>query len=318
MPRVLLFFWAALLVVVQPLTAVLAQTPTPIPAVASGGCEAANSVAPGLTEITLDVDDTERSYLRYIPDSYSPETPAPLVLSFHGFASSPQDQLAVTAWNDLADAQGFIAVYPTGTGMPLRWSSASGGVSFGGAPVDDVAFVSAMLNSLAEELCLDTSRIFASGFSAGGAMTYILACELADRVAAFGMVSGSYNEPEDGCEPARPVPLIAFHGTADTVVPYDGGQVMFFSFAPVGDWVQAWVERDGCEPQPETVTDGDITTQTYSQCDDEVQVIFYAIEGGGHAWPGSAFMLENAPGETTDAVSATALMWDFFSRYTLP
>jgi len=184
----------------------------------------------GVTRGTLTSGGTERSYLLYVPASYDPAAPTPLVLSIHGFASWPANQMEVSQWNELADEHGFILAYPSGTGFPKRWNT-SGAAGEGGA--DDVAFLLALIDALSQQYSIDPQRVYVNGLSNGGGMSNTLACLRPERIAAMGGVAGAYTEPAGGCNPARPVPVIAFHGTADRIVPYtnctDNAEVIFYT-----------------------------------------------------------------------------------------
>jgi polyhydroxybutyrate depolymerase len=261
-----------------------------------------------------------RSYLLYVPDSYDPATPAPLVISIHGFAEWPAHQRQISRWNDLADRHGFIVVYPAGTGFPRRWRTSGHGQTPAEA-MQDVTFIADLIDALAGRYNVDRTRIYANGLSNGGGMSYLLACRLADRIAAVGSVAGAYLCPVEACRPRRPVPFIAFHGTADPIVPYHGGPSAFFHlpFPAVPGWIAAWASRSGCDATPVPLPGrGEVSGLQYTGCQGGADVVFYTIEGGGHAWPGSDPMPRFIVGHTTQDIDATAVMWEFFSRHTLP
>lgn len=190
-----------------------------------------------------------RKYLLYVPESYDPAKPTPLVLSFHGFADWPAHHQEMTHWNKVADENGFIVVYPSGTGLPLRWraNQVPGEES---SRMIEVQFISDLIDKLQDEYNIDPQRIYANGMSNGAGMTFLLACELSDRLAAIGGVAGAYFTPWDDCNPSRPMPGIFFHGTADKIVPYDGG---FYErgnqpFPNIPEWVGQWAAVNKCEP----------------------------------------------------------------------
>ena len=272
-----------------------------------------------------------RSFLLHVPPSYDPARPVPLVISIHGFAQWPAHLRGISRWNDLADRQGFIVAYPAGTGFPRRWraggwTSAGGGTSAAANP--DVTFITDLLDHLAERYNIDPDRVYVNGFSNGGGMTTLLACRLADRIAAAGSVAGAYVHPLAACRPARAVPLIAFHGTADPIVPYEGGAVRSFHLPAVPDWIASWAALSGCDPAPAPlptasaisaggINAGGINAVQYTGCREGAEVIFYTIAGGGHAWPGSRPLPEFIVGHTPQEIDATGLMWQFFSRHRL-
>lgn len=262
-----------------------------------------------------------RKYLIYVPESYDSSRPTPLVISFHGLVQWPAHQQSLSGWNALADEHGFIVVYPHGTGFPLRWNV---------LPLEedpevmtqDLQFISDLIDTLSQDYNIDPSRIYANGMSNGGGMTHLLACELSNRIAAIGGVAGAYVYPWELCQPSRPVPVIAFHGKNDPIVPYHGGPTLArnseHAFAPVEEWVRNWAKTNGCADAPESLpTIGEVSGIRYTSCDENVEVIFYSVEGGGHTWPGGEELPAWIAGHTTHDVNASELMWEFFSRYSL-
>lgn len=278
-----------------------------------GTCSRA-ALSPGTTEQSLTSGGTVRTVRVHIPRSYTGREPIPLVVSLHGFASSGSQQETYSGWSTLADKEGFIAVFPNGTGTPPRWYA--GGSSYiGSSQIDDVAFFKEMFDVLDKAYCIDDARIFVNGLSNGGGMTNRLACEMADRIAAVGTVAGAYSPLRNGCQPARPIPVVAFHGDADPIVKYDGAPLQ--GFPPIKDWVADWAKRNGCNKGPDTVfTQGEVTGIAYSDCQQNADVQFYIIAGGGHTWPGS-FPIPLL-GRTTADIDATQTMWKFFSAHPLP
>lgn len=260
----------------------------------------------------------QRSYLLHVPASYDPTTPVPLVISIHGFAEWPAHQAQISGWNDLADEHGFIVVYPAGTGFPRRWRAGGGTPA---AASQDVVFIADLIDDLSARYNIDPTRIYANGLSNGGGMSYLLACGLADRIAAFGSVSGAYLYALDECRPGRVAALIAFHGTADPIVPYEGGPSASFDipFPVVPDWIAAFAGRSGCDAMPEQLpAQGAASGVRYTGCRDGAEIVFYTIAGGGHAWPGGEPLPRVIVGHTPQDIDATAEMWDFFRGRTLP
>lgn len=270
------------------------------------------------TSGTLVSSGEKRAYLLHVPDSYDPQTPTPLVISIHGFAEWPAHQAQVSRWNDLADAEGFIVVYPSGTDLPKHWRT--GLTASSGDAQMDVQFISDLIDELEKSYNIDPSRIYANGLSNGGGMSYLLACQLADRIAAIGSVAGAYTFPLDQCSPSRAVPLIAFHGTADPIVPYPGGPSRSFDipFPVVPDWMQGWAARNQCTEAENTSQEGEVGLVTYSNCSQNADVLFYTILGGGHSWPGGNPLPAWIVGYTSQQIDATGLMWDFFVEHPMP
>lgn len=257
----------------------------------------------------------QRRYLLYVPDSYDPATPTPLVISIHGFAEWPAHQQQISRWNDLADEYGFLMVYPMGTSFPLRWR-ANGDAGL----MQEVTFISDLMDRLEGEYNVDPARIYANGLSNGGGMSFALSCKLSERIAAIGSVAGAYLLPWDACTPARPVPAIVFHGNADPIVPFTGGasRSSGMAFPRIDDWVQTLAERNGCSSQPQALAgEGDASVVRYTGCDQDAEVIYYTIDGGGHTWPGGDPLPEWITGPTSDDIDATRRMWEFFQQHPL-
>ena len=261
-----------------------------------------------------------RKYLLYVPPSYNPDRPTPLVISFHGFAEWPAHQMEISRWNDLADEQGFIVAYPCGTGFPLRWRI-YGEAGMENDPAKDVQFISDLIDQLEGEYNIDPVRIYANGLSNGGGMTVSLSCRLAGRIAAVGTVSGAFLIPWDDCRPSRPVPLIAFHGTADPIVPYSGGNSRRFDlpFPAIPDWIAEYARRGGCTGDPKPLPgNGEASGIQYSNDSGNMDVVFYTIQGGGHSWPGGGSLPKIIVGHTSQDIDATRTIWDFFQKHPLP
>lgn len=258
-----------------------------------------------------------REYLLYVPETYDPATPAPLVISMHGHGGWPAQQQKLSGWNALADEFGFIVVYPAGIGSPKHWRTSSG-AGEKNDPAMDVAFINDLIDKLASEYTLDPDRIYASGMSNGGGMTFVLSCQLADRIAAIGTVSGAYLLSWDDCAPTRLVPVIAFHGTADPIVPYEGGpsEAYDLPFPSIPEWIATLAQRRQCAtPQVERPDHGSVVGVRYTQCAENADVVFYTVHGGGHSWPGGDTLPESIVGPTTQDVNATRLIWEFFQAH---
>jgi polyhydroxybutyrate depolymerase len=246
-------------------------------------------------------------------------------MSFHGFLSNPESHALITGWHGLAEREGVLVAYPEGTSFPQRWNA---GTTWGASEVNDVRFFRDLIDDISTVAAVDGSRIYVNGFSNGGGMTVHIACEAAERVAAIGTVAAAVVDMQD-CAPSRPVPVLAFHGTADPVVSYEGGEMSGLllpwgaklTWAPtyfVGaeDWVAIWAEGNGCDPVPEAIPpQGDVWGVRYTQCDQDADVILYTIEDGGHTWPGGWPI--PLVGKTSTDIDATAEMWRFFQAYSL-
>jgi polyhydroxybutyrate depolymerase len=235
----------------------------------------------------------------------------------------------MSQYSALAEEEGFVVVFPHGTGEPVQWN----------LDVDednpDLAYFDAVLEEVTSDLCIDESRIYATGLSMGAMFTTVLLCTRADVLAATVPVAGLM-DPE-GCEPTRPVPIRTYHGTADPIVLFNGGFDLTLpsdrgggptTTQPPPDLegegfpanAAAWAERNGCDPEP---TDTDLSDEVIHRvydCPDGSDVEFEIVVDGGHAWPGSEFSrsIEDVVGHTTFDVDATRDGWDFLSQFTNP
>lgn len=255
----------------------------------------------------------DREYLLHVPPSYDGKKPVALVLSFHGAGLWPAAQREISGFDDVADREGFIVVYPAGESSsgPRIWH-----VDTGPGLARDVKFVSALIDKLEADYQIDRARIYANGLSNGGGMSFVLSCALSDRIAAVGTVAAAQLLSFDWCKGGAPVPLISFHGTNDRAAPYRGGPSWITSepFPNVLAWTRAWARRNRCAPDPiETAVAPDVTRRAYSGC--AAEVVLYTIEGGGHTWPGETPMPEWFVGTTTSSIAASSLMWDFFRAH---
>jgi polyhydroxybutyrate depolymerase len=283
-------------------------------------------LAPGDHASTLQVDSRSRSYLVHVPPKHDPKKPTPVVLAFHGGGSNAEQMVRFCGLNEKADKEGFIVVYPSGTGRFEKMLTWNGGNCCGYAQwnkVDDVAFARALLDDLAKVVNVDPKRVYATGMSNGAIMCYRLASELSDQIAAIAPVSGPMGTEK--CSPKRPVSVIHFHGMDDQYAPFKGGrgnrsltQTEFYS---VEHSIQAWVKADGCPEKP-VVTDlpnktddgTRVQRKTYGPGKAGAEVVLVEIKGGGHTWPGRDPVVRFL-GKSTKNVSANDLMWEFFKRH---
>ena len=283
--------------------------------ISSAGCGKPVPAPPGKSVYeTLFSGGLTRTYLLHVPSGYRASSSAAVVLDFHGHGSNATQQEHRSGMSLLSDQQGFIAVYPQGVvGPDGRTGWATGARNR--PQVNDVLFVSDLLNHLQAILCIDPRRIYATGFSNGGGMTNVLACTLAGRLAAFAPVSGSYPPYPGGCHPVRPVPLLEIHGTADRTVPYNGSARK--QYPSILTWLQGWATRDGCTREPTVFyKQANVTGLEWTNCQGNAIVIQYRISGEGHVWPHVTF---NKPGGTAvSSLSALALIWSFFQQHPLP
>ncbi len=286
----------------------------------------ANVLQPGDYRRSLTVDGRERTYLLHVPPSYDGHRSVPLVLVFHGGGSNADQMVRFCGLNETADREGFLVVYPNGTGRTRRLLTWNAGNCCGYAVrnnVDDVKFVRELLREVAKVARVDSRRVYATGMSNGAIFCYRLADELSDRFAAIAPVSGTMGRAT--CAPKRPVSVLHFHGTDDLFVPYAGGRgrrsITLTRFFSVEHTIQAWVRANGCpdkpvvERLPDRADDGTwVEKKTYGPGRDGAEVVLVEIHGGGHTWPGREPPLRFL-GRTTHDIAANDLIWSFFRRH---
>lgn len=267
---------------------------------------------------TIQSGGLTRDYRLYVPAAYTGAAAVPLVLNLHGYGSNNLEQEVYGSFHAIADTANFLVVMPNGTldGQGKRfWNT-----FLGGASVDDVAFLSDLIDTLSATYNIDPNRIYSTGMSNGGFMSYELACALNDRIAAIASVTGSMIQSRlNACNPGRPVPVMEIHGTADGVVPYTGSAMNTFVAIPA--LVAAWVDFNDCSPTPvitpvpnASTTDGCTAEHyLYTGGDNGSTVEHYKIIGGGHTWPGALFNI----GVTNQDFNASKEIWRFFSQFKL-
>ncbi|MFT5530564.1 MAG: polyhydroxybutyrate depolymerase [Candidatus Poriferisodalaceae bacterium] len=308
-------------------TSAPATTAAPATTVEAGPCDG-GPVPLASSSGSLDSGGNTYNYELYIPTSFD-GSPMPLVLNFHGLGSSGPEQAAFSEYTAKAQGEGFIVVHPTG----LVINGASGRASWELPQLDtdlrdDVQTASELIDHVATISCIDLNRVYATGMSNGGFFSAVLACELADRIAATFSVAGTTHP--DSCDPARTIPMGAIHGTGDEVVPYEGGgstlltgeesdaQIEFFNQVMPDEFAEFSVDN-GCATSTDESIGVETTLTTYSGCDDGVEMVFYTVDGGGHTWPGTlgAALFADSFGYPTMDINATDVGWAFLSRFSL-
>jgi polyhydroxybutyrate depolymerase len=220
-------------------------------------------------------------------------------------------------FDEVSDQKGFILVYPDGVGH--SWNAGNGAGAAERRQVDDVGFTSELIDELSRQFHIDRRRIYATGMSNGGMFVHRLACELSGKIAAVAPVAGTIAATiEEGCKPARPVPVLEIHGTADSDSPWAGGRTLGGGqVVSVADTIRGWAARNQCASTPKVTEPATgVTCETYTPCEGGAEVTLYRIEGGGHTWPGGyQYLPKMIVGETNRSVSASQIIWDFFERH---
>ena len=266
------------------------------------------------------IDGSYRTFHLHLPSGYDGSTELPMIVAMHGGFGSGSQLETQSKLSEKADEAGFIVVYPEGVASPLNIRTWNAGGCCGYAmnnDVDDVGFIHDLIDSLVFELAIDTNRVYATGMSNGAFMSYRLACEIPEKIAAIAPVAGTMNV--NLCEPSRAVPIIQFHSFEDSNVPYLGGigDGPSNHYNPPIDSVQnAWAAINNCNNLNDTLYAGsDFTHIKWSDCDCMYEQQFYITTDGGHSWPGGMATVFGDP--VSEFINANDLMWDFFQLYSL-
>ncbi len=284
-------------------------------------------------------DGILRDYYVYVPAGFSREQASPVVFVLHGGTGSADRMLTVQArdFMSLSDREGFILVYPNG--YPDQEGSARHHWNDGRKKsrwrahqknVDDVGFFSAMIDRLVKEYNADPKRIYVTGISNGGLMSYRLGCELSDRIAAIAAVAANLT-PEISELPSKgPISVLIMNGTQDPLMIYEGGEITGFRGVRLGkilstaETVRFWLDRSACHGTPQITMEPDrdpkdgtrVRREAYGPCREENEVVLYTILGGGHTWPGGVpYLHQSLIGKVSRDIDASRIIWEFFKRH---
>jgi polyhydroxybutyrate depolymerase len=305
------------------------QTTAPISAGCARSPAETDPIRSTHVDMALHSPSGDRTYEQYVPASYD-ATPTPLVVDLHGYLSGAEGQAMMSDFGSFSETADFVVATPQGNGPLPYWNA----VPHADLP-DDVQFVSDLIDDVSSRLCIDRARVYVAGLSNGAFLASLIACRLADTVAAVAAVAG-LQLPAD-CKPARPIAILAIHGTADPFVPYGGGpgpaldslewnaeSTRAFAglpYAPVTDSLGEWAVIDGCAgPARGEPVSPSVTVVRYDDCREGSAVELFVVDGGGHTWPGSTLSKASEPvlGETTDEINADEVIWQFFQAHPLP
>ena len=319
-------------------TAVETNAVGPLPSI---GCRVVPTLPAGERTISFAAAGENGLYLEDVPAAHDGTDPLPLVFDLHGYLEPASLQDNITGLGRFGDSKGFVTVTPQVNSSVQHWNISPKGA--------DITYLKDLLGQVEHTTCVDERRVFFAGYSNGAWMTSVVACALSSQVAAVATVAGI--QDYSWCRPRRPVPVVAFHGTADPFVAYHGGSgraafplpAISDSGAVTGktvgqelatdpgakilgplpqaipDQVIGWARRNGCRTAAsERRIGGDVTLFSYS-CPTDASVDFYRITGGGHAWPGSEVSagLASVVGRTTFSINADKIMWAFFEGHPL-
>lgn len=274
-----------------------------------------------------------RSFRYYVPSSYNPDMPTPLVVVLHGRPDNGTGIAYITDMNPVAEREGFIALYPDGLDFSWNyyyWLQGPNATDYPFQEINDTQFLRDLIADISIDLNIDQQRIYVTGFSNGGFMTQLLACEASDLFAAFAPVgSALFPSLTDVCEQkhAAPAPMLFIHGTEDVSIPWTGisdsrtGLVVSY---PVSQTLGFWADFKGCsleadyEEMPESGESPGtrVLYHTFPDCDDDKPLIFYMIGGGGHNWPGVPGRVpERIAGLVNMDIHASEVIWEFFEQF---
>ncbi|MCK0131491.1 prolyl oligopeptidase family serine peptidase [Flavobacteriaceae bacterium F08102] len=266
---------------------------------------------------TITVNGVPRTYLLYIPKTYSSTTKSPLVINFHGYGSNAQEQMAYGDFRPEAEAHNFLIIHPQGELLNGKTHWNVGGWTLN-STTDDVKFTVALIDSLSAKYTIDSKKIYATGMSNGGYMSFKLAYELSTKIAAIASVTGSMTpQTFSACQPQRAIPILQIHGVSDPTVPYLGANWS----TPISKVLSFWVNHNKTSTTPlkNTIPNTNVDDQStaerweYENNINHIKVIHYKITGGKHTWPGALF---KSPGTNQD-FNASKVIWNFFSSYDL-
>lgn len=268
-----------------------------------------STIAQQTINTSITHDGMQRDYILYVPASYDGSAAVPLVMCFHGYTSSNTAIMTYSGYNNVADTANIIVAYPQGTnyGGASHWNVGGWTV---GSTVDDVGFVDALLDSLEMDYNIDTDRVYSTGMSNGGYMSFLLACQLSNRIAAIASITGSMTpETYTACNPQHPTPVLQIHGDADGTVPYNGASWT----KSIDDVLDYWTNYNNCgladttaKPDINTSDGSTVDQIDFAHGDNCSYVSHYKVYGGGHDWIGAWGNMD---------VEATVEAWRFMRQF---
>jgi polyhydroxybutyrate depolymerase len=283
-------------------------------------------------------DNLKRTFSVYAPASFDKNVQMPVLFALHGRGTNGKGMKVVTkkGFNRLADKDGFLVVYPDG--IERSWNDGRTDAEANDRAhrenIDDVGFISALIDYVIAEYNTDPKRIYITGISNGAMMAYRLACELSQRIEAIAPVDG--NIPfmiSDKCSPSEPVSVLAINNVLDPLVPFEGGEIhnhtnkiKLGKVLSVKESIEFWVVRNGCLKTPIVTEMPDsepddgtrVVREEYTNGLNGTEVILYTIEGGGHTWPGGfQYLPERRIGKTSRDINANEIIWQFFKKHSV-
>lgn len=293
--------------------------------ISSVGCSDSEQERQLRFETSMYVDDILRTYVVKLPKSYyendSSSKAYPVIIALHGTGGNARQMESSYGLNDKADLADFIVVYPEGVRsngvLGIRTWNAGKCCDYAMENnIDDVAFISSLIDRLESEFNIDPAKIYVAGMSNGGMMAYRLACELSSRIAAIAAISSTMMTTD--CDPERPVPILHIHSALDSKIPFTGGVgIGGYDFSNVDSVLNVWADINLCMTTPTENDNGRYKTKFWNSCHGDVSIERYLTHDGGHSWPGG-----KQPGPWADLpsayINANDVIWDFFQRFKLP
>lgn len=279
---------------------------------------------PNTTKEEVKFDGLDREYVLHLPSSYSEGNEHALVIFLHGGKGTPESVAKQSSWIDKSDDENFILIFPKGENK--HWNDGRGTTKSSEEDVDDVGFISFLIDEINTLYTINTNKVFVSGVSNGGFMSHRLACELSDKITAIASVVATLPKNQV-CNPSNLMPVLSILGTEDIYVPYEGGEMEKGAGGTIlsaDETVAKWSELNGCLSETETTTledkkDDGTTVSIISakSCSGTSQVILYKVIGGGHEWQGATgfSVAKKGDGHKCKEIDATDVVWDFFSQY---
>jgi polyhydroxybutyrate depolymerase len=282
---------------------------------------------------TLSYQNNQRKYILHIPESYDGKTPVPMVVFLHGGGGNAQTAQGFSNFNQVSDENGFLMLYPQAffetADNSYAWADGRG-LAPDKLGIDDVGYVDALVTALKAEYKIDTQKIYVCGFSNGSFLTQRIAFQKNNQYAAIGTLGGTMNESlYNSGNPERAIPMVFVFGTADPLVPYDGGYVSgnteLEPVKSIDDAVAYWKENNNCLntlqkvnlPNTNTSDNSTIEVYQYTDCTCRADVKFYKVINAGHTWPGVLLPYAHSFGGTNLDMQASVELWNFFKRYSL-
>ena len=260
---------------------------------------------------TLTHKALERYYIIYVPESGVSEASMPVLFALHGYGSTAEIHKNYTNYQPLAETSKFIVIYPQGSYFQGTFTSGNHwnvGSWTAGSTADDVDFINEVIDLVSKKESINQNRIYSSGMSNGGFMSYHLACNLSSRIAAIASVTGSMSkETLENCSPSHPTPILQIHGALDVTVPFNGDSTI--NMESIDNVFNYWTTYNSCDPIPSLIVtdyvDFSVDYQKYNNCLNSVKVELYKISSMGHTWPG----------KNNYGISATEEVWNFVSQF---